>query len=796
MCCRQGKKGKSLRRSFMQLTEEQRHIVKHCTGHARISAVAGSGKTTTMVARIGHLLKQGVAADEIMVLMFNRSARDGFEAAMQKHLGGLGCKMPEIRTFHSLGLRLVNSFTKRGVLEGRKLVTEEFVGEKLAKQAANSVYQRWADEDGYLGGEDIEEFLAFIDRVKATVEDAGVLFKELSLPQRLGFFPSAYELFEKLRKQQRIRFYNDLVHEPVEVLQNDPKLADWVANRVEHIIVDEYQDINETQQLLLKCIAGSRANVMVVGDVDQCIYEWRGAKPEYITTRFDLDFPDPALYKLTYTFRYGHQLSLAANHLIANNKKRDRKLCISHSATNATKVLAVQDSTKHPLVKEVEAWLSHGRSLTEVAVLFRLYGSSVPVELALLEADIPYRLEGAADIFDSSEISALLGYLKVVSARMETEPEDNRKKVLMAMFSQPHLGIRKEEMEKLVAVVAATPDAAPQILHQWSEKGYPPFIQRRIQEAAENWEWVQKRKSSQGAGPLLKRIVNKLELYEFYDSFAVRVATAENRVKACEALINFASSNSLTVTGLLQRIDELCGRHESNKQQEVARLLLTSVHRAKGLEWPFVVLPGLEEGSFPFYRDHDQEVELEDERRLFYVAITRAKERVMCIHPPDSSLAKSLAGRSGKVPWDRGAASRFLYEANLGLSVTLGEMLDDEEKHKDIAVSCTAGDVEVAGSYLRVIGSKVELVADTKKKSRKKNKKTPQQSAVKKFSGPYLEMSEIAEGMHVAHQHFGAGIVTAVNDRKQKRITVFFQEQGERVLLVDYAKLVADPTGL
>ena len=110
----------------------------------------------------------------------------------------------------------------------------------------------------------------------------------------------------------------------------DDELAAWVADRVEHIIVDEYQDINEAQQQLLKILAGKRARVMVVGDVDQCIYEWRGARPEYITSRFQLDFPKPDNYQLSYTFRYGHQLSLAANHLIAGNRKRDQKLCISH----------------------------------------------------------------------------------------------------------------------------------------------------------------------------------------------------------------------------------------------------------------------------------------------------------------------------------------------------------------------------------------------------------------------------------------------------------------------------------
>ena len=184
----------------------------------------------------------------------------------------------------------------------------------------------------------------------------------------------------------------------------DSELAAWVTDRVDHIIVDEYQDINESQQQLLKILAGSRAKVMVVGDVDQCIYEWRGARPEYITTRFQLDFPNPENYQLSYTFRYGHQLSLAANHLIAGNKKRDRKLCISHETNPKTIITCLEEQKKHPAISVLSEWREKNRSLRDAVVLVRLFAQSVPVELALLEAGIPYRLEGNAQVFDCSEV--------------------------------------------------------------------------------------------------------------------------------------------------------------------------------------------------------------------------------------------------------------------------------------------------------------------------------------------------------------------------------------------------------
>ena len=156
----------------MNLTDEQLRIINHSGGHARVSAVAGSGKTTTMVARVGRLLQQGVNANLVMVLMFNKSARDSFAQTMQNRLSSSAGQLPEVRTFHSLGMRLVNSFTRRGALPGYRLVTEDYVQEKLARQVANEVYREEQGSDGWLAGDEVEEFLAFIDRVKSTVTQA------------------------------------------------------------------------------------------------------------------------------------------------------------------------------------------------------------------------------------------------------------------------------------------------------------------------------------------------------------------------------------------------------------------------------------------------------------------------------------------------------------------------------------------------------------------------------------------------------------------------------------------------
>ncbi len=756
----------------MNLTDEQLRIINHSGRHARVSAVAGSGKTTTMVARVGHLLQQGVDANQIMVLMFNKSARDSFALAMQNRLSSAAAQLPEVRTFHSLGMRLVNSFTRRGALPGYNLVTEEYVQEKLARQVANEVYRQEQENEGWLAGDEVEEFLAFIDLVKSAIAGAAEIFKKLDLSPRYSYFIRAYELFEKVRKERRIRFFADLIHEPLVAMLEDSELASWVTDRVDHIIVDEYQDINESQQQLLKILAGNRARVMVVGDVDQCIYEWRGARPEYITTRFQLDFPKPENYQLSYTFRYGHQLSLAANHLIAGNRKRDQKLCISHESNVKTVITCLEEQKKHPAVSVILDWRQQNRSLRDAVILVRLFAQSVPVELALLEAGIPYRLEGNAQVFDCPEILALTGYLKIVLGTMAEDNQQMREQMFTAMLSQPHLGIKREEMALLVQSIAENPHAAVDLLHNWSNSELPPFIQKRIEETATNWRWLAECSYSGRADVLLKQIVQKLKLYDFYHNFSARSATAENRVKTCQAFIDFAAAQKLSVRQLLVKIAEF---KKTGDEPTAEALLITSVHRSKGLEWPLVILPGLEEGSFPFYREREGKTDdLEDERRLFYVAMTRAIEQVVCIHPVDAEFKRCVVKCCGKIPGEMVRASRFLYEANPGLSVSLGEMLSRDEEDRTL----TADDTTIAKQYLEAVGAKVHLSEEIKKEKEQG-----------KPTGKILEIQEIAEGLRVWHRIFGAGTVVAVKDRKQGRLTVLFEEHGEMILLATYARL-------
>lgn len=763
----------------MNLTDEQQRIVAHLGGHAKVSAVAGSGKTTTMVARVRHLLAQGVAPRQLLVLMFNKSARDSFSAVMHDVLRREALPPPEVRTFHSLGLRLVESFTSRGFLPARTLVTDDYRQEKLAKGAVRQIIDQDGGSEEWLSGENMEGFLTFIDLVKSDTMPAGKLFSHLDLDERFGYFIEAFAIFEAERKAQRIRFYADLIHEPVMAMLGNPQLADWAANHVDHIIVDEYQDINEVQQQLLKIIAGHRAKVMVVGDVDQCIYEWRGAKPEYITERFARDFPQPATYTLSYTFRFGHRLSLAANHLISRNRLRDRKLCLSFPTTGDTALCCLPEMEPHPVLAILQELAAKGRPGSEVAVLVRLFAMSVPVELALLEAHVPYRLAGHEQVFACPEIMALSGYLRLCQGSLGGMEPAAATAIIEAMLTHPHLGMRREKIHELAGKIARQPDRAAEVILAAANPDTPPFLHKRLAQTAETWHAIGRLPSSAKAGQLLATIINKTNLFDYYRNISSRIATAENRIETCQAFVRFAGRLDLAAAPFLEKIGAL--------QQQAAApagdsLLITSIHRAKGLEWPVVIIPGLADGSFPLIFD-DREAafdNLEDERRLFYVAMTRAKEEVFFIHPPDKRFTRQTKAGNGHYPrpiaGEDFPASRFLYEANIELSSRLGEAISQGENYSGKTIM--AQDIEVANQYLAAINSPVKPVKRPEKPARPRpgNKEC-------------LSINELAEGLLVRHPVFGNGVVTRVPDRRRGLIQVLFDFHGEKTLKADVAKL-------
>lgn len=654
------------------LTDEQFAIVHHTGGHAYVLAAPGSGKTHTLVQRIAYLVENGVAPRRILAVMFNRSPAEDFAARLAPHMARLGAHAPHTRTFHQLGHRLVKTLTTQSLLPEATLDAGESMLVPLAMRALTDTLRERPNTGG-LDAEHKSDFLRFIELVKADIRTPEEVFAAYGLPAERMHLVAAFRRFEQLRAEAKIRFYADLIWDPLNCLRAYPEARERLANRIEHLMVDEYQDVNLAQHELLRLLAGERATVMVVGDDDQCIYGWRGASPALLTNRFPGDYPGAIRYSLSRTFRYGHELALAANHVISRNRARHPKLGIASTTNPDTRVtlhelahpVSQREIVTHPVVDIVGRWRDT-RSLREAAVLVRLWNMSVPIELALLQAAIPYRLDGRTPVFELREVNGLLGILRLACGRLAELPGPRLLRTLEDMLSTPHLGITNELRAQLARDIAGSPNFAHFHIAGLASQGLRFRQTEAVRRRADLWEeFIQGAYAQLPPGQVLSRYARDTDLLARLRAMATTEEEAEDRVLACEAMIDQAQAFRGTTADFIEAMDNLWARQNELVDKPEA-VTITTVHRAKGLEWPLVIVPGLTDRDFPC-RHRRGKTDIESERRLFYVAMTRARERLALIAPADGGVAIALP-RGALPPLPQFLASRFVYETNLHLS--------------------------------------------------------------------------------------------------------------------------------
>lgn len=603
----------------MRLTAQQRAVVTHEQGHARVAAVAGAGKTTTMVARVLHLLASGVPARRILVLMFNRAARDDFAAKLTR-LAPPGQPLPDVRTFHSIGHRLTRSLTRWGALSPRQLLAHDWQRERLLRQA--TLYALQGDDsalEAALEAERLEALGHFCELVKAEMAAPEALYERLDFGSDTGHFVEAFAQVETLLAEHGLMTYADLLYRPLCALEADADLCERVQGFLDHVIIDEYQDINHAQQRLLALLAGKRAAVMAVGDANQCIYEWRGAHPNTMLEDFTATFGEARDYPLSTTFRHGHALALAANHAIAANRRRPDQLCLASEDNPDTRITVAQGGAR--LVDALNGWTTSGRNLSEGCILVRSWALSVSVQLQLLRAGVAFRLSREDRfVFRLPLVQALTGYLSL-SRRPGLLRDPGH---LSLLLSQPTPFVARERLDRLAQRLADT--------QHWPERHDPLLvslkpIQRR--NLKRRWELLCELPRLSGWPPakLLEYVVERLDAEKVLKRAAARREKGEEDVRLLDVLIEQAGELAYDPEAFIALLE----RPVENRSDGV---LITTVHSAKGLEWPWVAVWGANEEDFPHYsRDNPLDAErLEEERRLFYVAITRARERLCIVH--------------------------------------------------------------------------------------------------------------------------------------------------------------------
>lgn len=650
-------------KKMINLTEEQHAIVTAEPAHYVVTAVAGSGKTTTLAYRIRHLLEQGADARRILVLMFNRSAREDFSVKLQRVLSNQHAQ-PEVRTFHALGYRLYQRFIRDGYLPPfqSNILSEKEVHFHIWRMMRQTLSDEALRDAKRNKKEHVELCHQFFETVKSGLHPPELVFEILELPDKFKYVLSLFDQFEAWRKQQSRISYTDMLYDPVMAIRATPALAKLVGNKMDVLLVDEYQDTNDIQHELMKLIAGERAKITIVGDPDQTIYEFRGAKPEYIIKGFAQEFPDAQNLTLSYSFRYGHKVSLLANHLITKNKNRQDLLCKSFPTNPQT---AVTEHVCDNDAASITELLSTNTlaELNQTAILARAWSQTVGIELSLLERKIPYHIEGKNSVFNLVEAQSIRAIIELVAGAFSAMTTEERQAKFELIFHFPHVGLPDTQLKMLAATLASYPEDWGKILQQLI-----PTDLKRIQVIKlERLSKVFTRltNSNRPVKQLLTLYVQEAELYEGIRSLSLSHDHAEEKVASIMGIMRFISNLEGDANQIL---DYLFTLQQSAEQQHQVAVTITTIHRAKGLEWDKVLVPGLNDKLMPYSLRSDNltTTELESERRLLYVAMTRAKHALHLFVPkrhPDALFKPS----------------RFEFELQIRQSLLLGESLDHKE---------------------------------------------------------------------------------------------------------------------
>lgn len=678
------------------LTDEQRAIITAPVEHTLITAVAGSGKTSTLAWRIRYLLEQGQDPDRLLVLMFNRSARQDFQRKLMDVTRGAQLALPEVRTYHAMGLRLYRRFIREGYLPA---FSETILSEQEIHFQVWQLLRRLAPEDlqddiRRNKKDYVETAAGFIDRVKTTLAPAQQVFESLGYEDRHNYLVDLFHGFEQWRKSQARISYADMLYEPVMAIHQNPPLQRLVANRMDVILVDEYQDTNEIQHLLLCYVAGDRARVTVVGDPDQTIYEFRGAQPAFILSRFSAEFEQPLEQTLTFSFRYGHRVALLANHLIRHNRGRRDVLCHAHAITPATGVRLHQTERDADTVAELVGAMTEAERQS-TAILFRVWSQSVAIELRLLERGLGYRIDSGKGALFSRETAAISALLQVLAGRLPKTPAEDRFELASRILRFPHVGLKETELTPLARMLAGFEQDWGQRLLDLDFDALPPLAARKLRRLGECLLTLTGAPAP--AHRLLDRYAEQTELYDGIRSLAMTHEVASERVDTVKGLLAYLKGLAL---GAGDTLDHLRALRQRAGPEQTGGVLLATIHRTKGLEWDTVILPGLQEKYLPYSprQTDDPAALVESERRLLYVALTRTRRQLHLITPEAGPRALVDAG-SGR--------SRFFEELAYELSCQLGDQLHQPREQPSKPLELSHALTSVSQAYAERAG--VEL---------------------------------------------------------------------------------------
>ena len=750
------------------LNDKQKEAVLATEGPCLVIAGAGSGKTKVLTHKIAYLISEkNVKPYNILAITFTNKAASEMKQRVEKIVGDVAQEM-WMGTFHSICVRILRRFIDRIGFDTSFLIFDTSDQKTVVKEclkALNIDDKTFSDRS----------VLSEISNAKNEMLTPKAYQAKYSGEFRKEKIGQVYELYQKRLRENNAIDFDDIINYTIDILSENPDVLQYYTEKFKYVLVDEYQDTNKAQFTLVTILASRYGNITVVGDNDQGIYSFRGADISNILN-FEKDFPGTKIIKLEQNYRCTGNILKAANAVIKHNEnKYEKKLWTENEEGSLPCLYQAEDEYDEAnyVVKQIEHLKTEEYlKPKDFVILYRMNAQSRAIEDILRRENIPYKIVGGLKFYERKEIKDTISYLRLIH-----NTSDNLS--LKRIINEPKRGIGKTSLDKIQEISDKTGTSMYEIIKHAEE-----YDLNRVKANAEEFinliEELRLKKQELSISELLKEVLNKSGYTRALE--LENTVEAETRMQNLEEFLTVAiefeeESADNTLPEFLESIT--LSSDVDEMQDEDNTVTLMTLHSAKGLEFPVVFLVGMEEGIFPGYKSIGEPKELEEERRLFYVGITRAKQFLHLTCAKHRTIFGSTSYN---------AVSRFIKEIpdNLLDGVVNN---DQEEKFNDMSYNW---------EYGKTSAGKVTTYKFDEAKNEIKQKSTYQfrtaesflSSLSQKQANSGVDITKYKEGMRIYHKKFGEGIIQKIEaEGDDYKLDIQFDKSGHKRLMAKFANL-------
>ena len=765
------------------LNNKQKEAVLETEGPCLVIAGAGSGKTKVLTHKIAYLIaEKNIAPWNILAITFTNKAANEMKERIENLVGDVA-KDIWMGTFHSICVRILRKYIDRIGFDSSFLIFDTQDQRTLVKECLKALN---IDDKMFTD----RSVLSEISNAKNEMLEPMQYCVKYQADFRKAKIGEIYTLYQKRLKENNAIDFDDIINYTIKILTENPEVLDYYTEKFKYVLVDEYQDTNKAQFTLVTILASKYGNITVVGDNDQGIYSFRGADISNILN-FEKDFPGTKIIKLEQNYRCTGNILKAANYVIKNNEtKYEKKLWTENEEGKLPAIY--QGDDEYDEARYIVEQINHLKAeeyfkYSDFSILYRMNSQSRAIEDILLREDIPYKVVGGLKFYERKEIKDTIAYLRLIANQ-----SDNIS--LKRIINEPKRGIGKTSLDNVEEISYQTGNSMYEVIKHAEEYGLNRVF-ANSREFIELIEDLKSKKDETQVSELIKMVLNKSGYTKALE--LENTVEAESRIQNLDELLTVAMEfeEEYAENSLNEFLESITLSSDVDNLQETDEsVTLMTLHSAKGLEFPVIFLVGMEEGIFPGYKSIGEPKELEEERRLFYVGITRAKQYLYLTCAKHRTIFGSTSYN---------AISRFVKEIPEELLEGYSKINGNKEE--------TFEDSNYGWAYGTNYAGKVKTYkfneTDAKTYNVAGSISTPKAQKVDNNSGfafrtaenflnslnkpkQDIDISKYQSGMRVYHKKFGEGTINYVEQEgEDAKVDINFDKVGHKRLMAKYAGL-------